>query len=161
MLLAVGDPLVTPRQLRQLPRDVVLLSEDALLDLDDRVTALAQLGLELGAQLDRLLPRLDAGLAAGRFRVAARLLEISASARGEPSARLDPDWRRSTSSVKAAPAASAIRTATTSMGAPTGLRPHTTHSADRRSPARVLARRSISAQVVWVFVARRAGRIED
>src|SRR6185436_2679350 len=44
--------------------------EDALLDLHDRVASLAQLRLDLGAELHGLLARLDLRLPPGRFRVA-------------------------------------------------------------------------------------------
>ena len=73
--LTVGDTLLAPGQLRQLPVDVVLLREDALLDLHHRVAPLAELLLEIGAQLDRLLARLDRGLAPGRVGLTARLVE--------------------------------------------------------------------------------------
>ncbi len=93
VLLAVGDPLVTARQLGQLARDVVLLGEHALLDLDDGVAPLPQLRLELRTQLDRLLPRLDVGLAAGRLGVTAGFVEQEAPlapGRGEARAGLPP-----------------------------------------------------------------------
>ena len=73
--LAVGDALLAPGQLGQLPVDVVLLREDALLDLHHLVAPLAQLLLELGAQLDRLLARFDRSLAPRRVGLAARLVE--------------------------------------------------------------------------------------
>ena len=73
--LAVGDSLLAPRQLGQLPVDVVLLRDDALLDLQHRVAALAQLRLELGPQLDRLLADLDRRLAPRCVRLAASLVE--------------------------------------------------------------------------------------
>src|SRR5439155_22665090 len=63
VLFAVGDPLLAPRELGQLPRDVVLLRDHPLLDLDHRITALAELRLELCAQLHGLLARLDPGFA--------------------------------------------------------------------------------------------------
>ena len=85
--LAIRDSLLAARELGQLPVDVVLLGEHALLDLQHLVAALAQLGLELGAELDRLLARLDRGLAAGRFSLALCLVEDQrprASSRFEP-----------------------------------------------------------------------------
>ena len=73
--LAVGDALLAAGQLGQLPVDVVLLREDALLDLHHRVAPLPELLLELGAQLDRLLARLDRRLPARRVGLAARLVQ--------------------------------------------------------------------------------------
>ena len=73
--LAVGDALLAAGQLGQLPVDVVLLREDALLDLHHRVAPLTELLLEVGAQLDRLLARLDRSLPARRVGLAARLVQ--------------------------------------------------------------------------------------
>src|SRR6266704_2629261 len=53
VLLAIRDPLLAPRELGQLARDVVLLRDHALLDLDDRVAALPQLRLEVRPHLHR------------------------------------------------------------------------------------------------------------
>ncbi len=75
VLLAVGDALFAARQLGHLARDVLLLRDHALLDLDHRVAPLPQLRLELGAHLDGLLPRLDPRLAPCRLGVALGLLE--------------------------------------------------------------------------------------
>ena len=76
-------------------------------------------------------------------------------------ARLEPDCRRSTSKVTPEPAASAISTATTSMDAPTGFRPHTAHSADRRSPARKLRTARSQLRSSGAVRPGGAGRIED
>jgi len=73
--LAVGDALLAPNELRELAVDVVLLRDHALLDLHDLVAALAELRFELGAKLDRLLARLDAGLAPRHLGVTLRLVE--------------------------------------------------------------------------------------
>ena len=75
MHLAVGDALFAAGQLGQLARDVLLLRDHALLDLDHRVAPLPQLRLELGPHLDGLLAGLDARLAPRRLGVALGLLE--------------------------------------------------------------------------------------
>src|SRR5262249_25883523 len=72
---AARAPLLAPLELRQLARDVVLLRDHALLDLDDCVPPLPQLGLQVGTQLDRILPRLDPSLPPRRLGVARGLLE--------------------------------------------------------------------------------------
>ena len=61
--LAVGDPLVASRELDELPLDLLLLREHALLDLQHRLPAVGELGVDLGAELHRLLARLDLRLA--------------------------------------------------------------------------------------------------
>ena len=75
MRLAVGDALLAPRELGQLAVDLVLLGEDALLDLDDLGPALGDLLLDLRAELHRLLARLDLSLAPHRLCLAASLGE--------------------------------------------------------------------------------------
>src|SRR5262249_11498147 len=75
MHLAVGDPLLPAHQLRELAVDVILLRENALLDLHDLVAALTELGLDIAAELDRLLARLDRRLASRCLRVTAGLVE--------------------------------------------------------------------------------------
>ena len=62
-----------------------------------RVAPLAQLRLELGAQLDRLLARLDRRLAARRVGVAARLVEQQRRARAARPRAASPRCSRSTS----------------------------------------------------------------
>ena len=73
--LAVGHTLFTPGQLGELPVDVVLLRDDALLDLHHRVATLAELRLELGTQLHRLLARLDPRFPARRVGLSLSLVE--------------------------------------------------------------------------------------
>ena len=148
--LAVGDALLAAGQLGQLPVDVVFLRDHALLDLHDLVAPLAQLRLELGAELDRLLARLDPRLAPRRLGVALRLVEDQRRAAGARRRGASPPSSRSATSVPPIPAATAITTATTtSMGAPTGWSPARRAVADRRPTARAAARAvSISGQVV-------------
>jgi len=62
MRLAVRERLLAPVQLRQLTVDVLLFREDALLDLDDLGAPLAELFLDVGPKLDRLLARFDLSL---------------------------------------------------------------------------------------------------
>src|SRR5262249_1346646 len=93
MDFAVGDALLAAQQLRELAVDVVLISENALLDLHDLVPAVAKLHLDVAAQLDRLLPGLDRRLAPSRLRVATRFVEkkVALAARGlEPRSRKKP-----------------------------------------------------------------------
>ena len=71
--LAVGDTLLAPRQFGQLPVDVLLFRQHALLDLEDLVAPLSDLLLDLGAQADRGLTRLDLPLPAQRVGLALRL----------------------------------------------------------------------------------------
>ena len=73
--LAVGDSLLAPDQLGQLPVDVVLLREHALLDLEHLVAAAPQLALQLIANRDGLLARLDRSFTARRVGFVTRLLE--------------------------------------------------------------------------------------
>src|SRR5262249_40768634 len=61
--LAVAQPLLAPRELRQLLVDLLFLLEDALLDLDDLDAAVLHLRLDLRPKLDRLLARIDLRLA--------------------------------------------------------------------------------------------------
>ena len=62
--LAVGEPLVLAPELDELPLDLLFLREHALLDLQHLLAPVGVLGVDLGAQLDRLLARLDLRLAA-------------------------------------------------------------------------------------------------
>ena len=73
--LAVGEPLVLARELDELPLDLLLLREHALLDLQHRLAAVGELGVDLGAKLDGLLPRLDLRLAAQRLGFALGVLD--------------------------------------------------------------------------------------
>ena len=147
--LAVGDALLAPRELRELAVDVVLLLQDALLDLDDVVAPAAELGLELGAELDRLLPRLDLRLAPRRVRVAARLLEQQRRVRRAASSR-DPatqpqrDQRRGRTGDESDHDCQR-RLHGRSLRA---LSPHGAHRRSALAPARRRARRSISGQVL-------------
>ena len=68
--LAVGEPLVLALELDELPLDVLFLREDALLDLQDLRAAVGVLGVDVGAELDRLLTRLDLRLAPERLGLA-------------------------------------------------------------------------------------------
>ncbi len=73
--LAVGDALVAPGELGELLVDLIFFREDALLDLDDLVAPFAELRLELASQLDGELAGFDLALAAGRFGLAAGVVE--------------------------------------------------------------------------------------
>ena len=68
MDLAVGDPLLASRDLRQLAVDLLFLREHPLLDLDDPGAVLRDLAVDLGAKLDRLLARGDLRLSPQRVR---------------------------------------------------------------------------------------------
>ena len=101
MDLAVGDSLLAPDQLGQLPVDVVFLREHALFDLEHLVAPAPQLPLELVADRDGLLARLDRRFAARRVGFVARLLEQQASrvaarrfeSRAREQAQRDAAWR--------------------------------------------------------------------
>ena len=69
MPLAVEDPLLAALDLRELAVDLLLLRDDPLLDLGDFGALVPELVLDFGAELDRLLARLDLSLAAHGFRV--------------------------------------------------------------------------------------------
>src|SRR5205823_5391177 len=73
--LAVGEPLVAARELDHLALDLLLLREDTLLDLHHRLAPLGELVVELGAELDDLLSRLDLRLAPERLRLALGVLD--------------------------------------------------------------------------------------
>ena len=75
MDLAVGEALILPRQLDELPLDLLFLREHALLDLQHRLAAVGELGVDLRAQLDGLLARLDLRLAAERLGFALGVLD--------------------------------------------------------------------------------------
>ena len=62
-------------ELDELPLDLLLLREDALLDLQHRLAPVGELRVDLGAQLDRLLPRFDLRLAAQRLGFALGVLD--------------------------------------------------------------------------------------
>ena len=80
--LAVGQTLLAPGELGQLPLDLLLRREHALLDLGDSRPALGQLALDLGAEPDRLLAGLDLRLAANRLGLALGLRRAAARASG-------------------------------------------------------------------------------
>ena len=61
--LAVGEPLVLAAELEQLPLDLLLLREHALLDLQDRLAPVGELLVDLGPERHGLLARLDLRLA--------------------------------------------------------------------------------------------------
>src|SRR5712691_5992250 len=63
MRLAVREALVAASELGQLPLDLLFPREDSLLDLEDLVASLGDLGLDLGAQLHCLLTHFDLCLA--------------------------------------------------------------------------------------------------
>ncbi len=75
MHLAIGNTLLAPGQLRQLPIDVAFFRDDALLDLHHGVAPLAELFLEIGAQLDRLLARFDRRLTTCGIGFATRVVQ--------------------------------------------------------------------------------------
>ena len=84
---AVGKSLFAPRDLGELAVDVVLLGDHALLDLEDRVAPLAQLRLDVGAQLHGLLARLDRRFTPRRVGLAACIVEHHPP---RPPRRLEP-----------------------------------------------------------------------
>src|SRR6266508_1110167 len=65
--LTIGQALLATRELGELPVDLLLLREDALLDLDDSGAVVGDLSVDLRAQRDRLLARADLGLATDRL----------------------------------------------------------------------------------------------
>ena len=69
MDFAVAQPLLAPLELEQPRIDVELLLEDALLDLRDLDAAVLDLALDLAAERDGLLARLDLRLAPDRLGV--------------------------------------------------------------------------------------------
>ena len=75
MDLAIGEALVLPGQLDELPLDLLLLREHALLDLQHRLATVGELGVDLRAQLDGLLAGLDLRLAAERLGLALGVLD--------------------------------------------------------------------------------------
>ena len=74
-LLAVGETLFTTLELGRLARELFLAGLDALVGARDQAAALLHLGLDSGAELHRLLARLDARLAAHRLRLALGVFE--------------------------------------------------------------------------------------
>ncbi len=81
MHLAIAEPLLAPLELREPRVDLELLLEDALLDLRDLDAAVLHLALDLAAQRDRLLARVDLRLAPDRLGLALRVREQLARAR--------------------------------------------------------------------------------
>src|SRR5438034_796366 len=82
--------LPSPRELGQLAVDVLLLREDALLDIHHLPAPLSDFLLDLGAEPDRLLARFDLRLAPERFCLAPGLADeqlAGAACGGEAGAR--------------------------------------------------------------------------
>ena len=73
--LAVGDALLAALQLGSLPLELVLARQQPLLALLQPPALVVELALEVGADLDRLLARLDLRLAPDGLGLARRLLE--------------------------------------------------------------------------------------
>src|SRR5579862_36252 len=73
--LAVGDALIAARELDELALDLLLLRNEPLLDLHHRLPAVAEVGVDLGSQLHRLLACFDLRLAADGLGFAVRVLE--------------------------------------------------------------------------------------
>ncbi len=110
MHLAVADALLAPRDLDQLLVDLRFALRDPLFDLGDLELTVANLVLDVGAQLDGALARLDQRLAPDRLRLALCIrheppaLVLAAPHRGaarrtQPNAREDcphsePDHQR-------------------------------------------------------------------
>jgi hypothetical protein len=65
--LPVEEALLPPLELRQLAVDLFFLRDDALLDLDDLGALVLEILLDVGAELQRKLPRLDLSLSADRL----------------------------------------------------------------------------------------------
>jgi hypothetical protein len=82
--LAVGDALLTARELRELAVDVLLLADDTLLELQHLGAPVGHLLLDLRPEADRLLARLDLGLPPQRVGLAFGLgdEELPGAARG-------------------------------------------------------------------------------
>src|SRR4051812_26146273 len=75
MGLPVGEPLLSSGELGQLSLDLLLLREDAFLDLDDPGPVVGNLLVDLRAEAYRLLAGADLGLAAKRLRLPGRVFE--------------------------------------------------------------------------------------
>ena len=75
MGLPVGDPLVLPLEVDELPLDLLFLAEHALLDLQDGATPVGELGVDLAPELDGLLARLDLRLATDGLRLTLCILD--------------------------------------------------------------------------------------
>ena len=73
--LAVNKPLFSPHELGQLPVDLLLLREHALLDLDRPPALLRDLGLDLRPESHGLLARADLRLPAEGLRLSFRVLQ--------------------------------------------------------------------------------------
>src|SRR5713101_5829987 len=73
--LAVGEPLLAPRHLRQFSVDLLFLREHSLLDLDDPAAVLRDFMIDLRPQLDRLFPGGDLRLPPKRLRFALRIVD--------------------------------------------------------------------------------------
>ena len=85
----IGEPLLTPRHLRQLSVDLLFLREHAFLDLDDPASVLCDFLVDLRPQLDRLLAGGDLRLPPQRLRLALGVVEqLLALELGCPEARL-------------------------------------------------------------------------
>ncbi len=153
---------------------LLFLLDHPLLDLDGLVAPFAQLGFELGPQLDGLLTRLDLRLASRRIRRALGLVEHEVPVRRAASSR-DPVAKRSPARVATAPTTSPITTPrTTCMGSPAGSRPHGARRRSARAPARgcappryqlrfvALVGRSGRVRLSWIRGSRRVGdRLEQ
>ena len=86
--LAVGEALFAAEELGQLRLELILLGEDALLELRDLAAALLGVALGLGTDAHRLLARLDLGLAAQVVGFPLRVVDqLVASRGGLPEAR--------------------------------------------------------------------------
>src|SRR5579884_3289030 len=73
--LAVREALVAPRQLDELPLDLLFLREDTLFDLEDGLAPVSELAVDLRPERDRLLARRDMRLAPDGLGLAVGVLE--------------------------------------------------------------------------------------
>ena len=73
--LPVGEALILPAELDELPLDLLFLREDALLDLEHGVATVGELPVDLRPQLHGLLARLDLCLAPDGLRLALGVLD--------------------------------------------------------------------------------------
>jgi hypothetical protein len=73
--LAVGEALILAGEVDELPLDLLLLGEDALLDLQHRLAPVGELRIDLGPELDGLLARLDLRLPPQRLGLALGVLD--------------------------------------------------------------------------------------
>src|SRR5207249_952361 len=79
--LAIAETLLAPGELAELGVDLLFLLEHALLDLDDLDATILHLGLDLGAELDRLLPGRHLRLPPDRLGFPLRVAEDPAALR--------------------------------------------------------------------------------